>query len=132
MITNNTQNFNGKLIVELCTKWKIKHLNSSSYKPKINGVVKKANKNLKTIIQKMVVTYKDWNEMLLYALYAYHTTVRTSTSTIPYSLVYEMKAVMPLEMEIPSLKVLKDAGLDESKWTKLRFEQLNFIDEKRL
>jgi hypothetical protein len=43
-----------------------------------------------------------------------------------------MKAVMPLEMEIPSLKVLKDAGLDESKWTKLRFEQLNFIDEKRL
>jgi len=70
----------------------------------------------------MVVTYKDWNKMLLYALYAYHTTVRTSTSTIPYSLVYEMKAVMPLEIKIPSLRVLKDAGLDESKWAKLRFE----------
>lgn len=122
MITNNAQNFNRKLIVELCTKWRIKHLNSSSYRPKINGVVKEANKNLKKIIQKMVVTYKDWNKMLLYALYAYHTTVRTSTSTIPYSLVYEMKAVMPLEIKIPSLRVLKDAGLDESKWAKLRFE----------
>jgi hypothetical protein len=122
LITNNAQNFNRKLIVELCTKWRIKHLNSSSYRPKINGVVKEANKNLKKIIQKMVVTYKDWNKMLLYALYAYHTTVRTSTSTIPYSLVYEMKAVMPLEIKIPSLRVLKDAGLDESKWAKLRFE----------
>jgi hypothetical protein len=59
MITDNAQNFNGKLIAELCTKWKIKHLNSSPYRPKMNGVVKVANKNLKKIIQKMIVTYKD-------------------------------------------------------------------------
>jgi hypothetical protein len=43
-----------------------------------------------------------------------------------------MEVVMPLKIEILSLRVLKDAELDESKWTKLRFEQLNFIDEKRL
>ena len=35
-------------------------------------------------------------------------------------------------MEIPSLKVLKDAELDESEWARVRFEQLNFMDEKRL
>lgn len=50
MITDNTQNFNGKLIVELYTKWKIKHSNSSPYRPKINGDIKAANKNLKKII----------------------------------------------------------------------------------
>jgi hypothetical protein len=33
--TDNAQNFNGKMIVELCTKWKIKHSNSSSYRLKI-------------------------------------------------------------------------------------------------
>jgi hypothetical protein len=88
------------MIVELCTKWKIKHLNSSPYRPKMNGAVEAAYKNIKKIIQKMVVTYRDWHEMLPFALHAYHTTVRTSTGTIPYYLVYGMEVVMPLEVEI--------------------------------
>jgi len=57
--TDNAQNFNGKIIVELCTKWKIKHSHSLPYKPKMNGAVEAASKNIKKIIQKMVVTYKD-------------------------------------------------------------------------
>jgi hypothetical protein len=131
-VTDNAQNFNRKLIDELCIKWKIKHLNSSPYTPKMNGAVETANKNLKKIIQKMVVTYKDWHEMLSYALHAYRTIVRTSTNATPYSLVYGMEAVMPLEVEIPSLRILKDAELDESEWARLRFEQPNLIDERRL
>ena len=63
--------------MELCTKWKIKHSNSSPYRPKMNGAVEAANKNVKKIIQKMVVTYKDWHEMLSFALHAYRTAVRT-------------------------------------------------------
>jgi len=37
IVTNNAQNFDGKTIVELYTKWKIKHSNSSPYRPKMNG-----------------------------------------------------------------------------------------------
>ena len=74
---NNAQNFNGKMIMELCTKWKIKHSNSSPYRPEMNDAVEAANKNVKKIIQKMVVTYKDWHEMLSFALHAYRTAVRT-------------------------------------------------------
>ena len=70
----------------------------------MNEVVEAANKNLKKIIQKMV-TYKDWHEMLPYALHVYCTTIRTSTNATPYSLVYGMKAVVPLELEIPSLRI---------------------------
>jgi DNA-binding transcriptional regulator WhiA len=47
------------MIVELCTKYKIKHPNSSPYKLEMNSVVEAANKNIKKIMQKMVVTYKD-------------------------------------------------------------------------
>ncbi|XP_073264246.1 uncharacterized protein [Populus alba] len=59
VVTDNAQNFNGKMIAELCIKWKIKHSNSSPYRPKMNDVVKAANKNIKKIVQKMVITYKD-------------------------------------------------------------------------
>ena len=56
----------------------------------------------------MVVTYKDWHETLPFALHVYHTTIQTSTGATPYTLVYEMEAVTPLEVETPSLRVWVD------------------------
>jgi hypothetical protein len=80
----------------------------------------------------MVVTYKDGHEMLSFALHAYCIAVRTSTGATPYSLVYGMKVVMPLEVEIPSLRVLMDSELEEAEWAKVRYKQLNLISEKRV
>jgi hypothetical protein len=45
----------------------------------MNDVEETANQNIKKIMQKMVVTYKDWYEMLSFALHAYHTTIKMST-----------------------------------------------------
>ena len=39
---------------------------------------------------------------------------------------------MPLEVEIPSLRVLIESELEEAKWAEIRYEQLNMISEKRL
>jgi deoxyribose-phosphate aldolase len=99
----------GKMIIKLYAKWKIKRSNSLPYRPKMNGVVEAVNKNVKKIIQKMVVTYKDWHEMLPFALHAYRTVVRTSTGATLYTLVYGMEAVMPLKVENPSVRVLVDS-----------------------
>ena len=76
---------------------------SSHYRPQTNGAVEAANKNLKNIISKMVKNGKDWPEKLPYALWGYRTTERTSTNTTPFSLTYGMEAVLPIELEIPSL-----------------------------
>ena len=132
IIIDNAQNFNGKMIIELYARWKIKHSNSTSYRSKMNGAVEVANKNIKKIIQKMVVTYKDWHEMLPFALHAYHTAVQTSTGATSYTLVYGMEVVMPLEVEIPSLRVLIDSKLKEVEWAQVRYEQLKLINEKRI
>jgi len=98
----------------------------------MNGAVEAANKNIKKIVQKMVVTYKDWHEMLPYALYGYRTSMRTSTGATPFSLVYGMKVVLPIEVEIPSLSVLMEAELTEAEWCQNRYDQLNMIEEKRM
>jgi hypothetical protein len=60
--------------------------------------------------------------MLPYVLYSYYTTVRTSTGATLYFLVYGMKAMIPLKVEILSLWVLNDAELEESKYANLKFE----------
>jgi len=80
----------------------------------------------------MVVAYKDWHEMLSFALHTYCIAVRTSIGATPYTLVYGMEAVMPLEVEIPSLRVLIDFELEEVEWANVRYEQLNLISEKRI
>ncbi|KAA3460929.1 RNA-directed DNA polymerase (Reverse transcriptase), Ribonuclease H [Gossypium australe] len=72
------------------------------------------------------------HEKLPFALYAYRTSVRTSTGATPFSLVYGMEAVLPIEVEIPSLRVLSELKLDEAKWIQSRYDQLNLIEEKRL
>jgi len=63
--------------------------------------------------------------MLPFALHGYHTSVRTSTRETPYSLVYGMEAVLPVEVEIPSLRVLLDVKLDEAEWIRTRFNELS-------
>jgi len=52
--------------------------------------------------------YEDWHEMLLFSLHTYRTAVRTSIRATSYT-VYGMEAVMPLEVENPSLRVLVDS-----------------------
>ena len=132
IISDNGLNLNNDMVAEVCTRFKIKHHNSVPYRPKINGAVEAVNKNVKKIIAKATETYKDWHEKLPFALHAYRTGVRTSTGATPYSLVYGMEVVLPIEVEILSLRVLREVELEEAEWVQARHEQLNLIEEKRM
>ncbi len=46
--------------------------------------------------------------MLPFALHAYQT------------MFYGMEAIFPIEVEIPSLRILKETKLDETKWVQSR------------
>ena len=59
IISDNDLNLNNDMMTEVCTRFKIRHHNSVSYQPKMNGVVKTANKNVKKIIAKAIKTYRD-------------------------------------------------------------------------
>ena len=80
----------------------------------------------------MIVTYKDWHEMLPFSIYGYHTSAHTLTGATPFSLVYGMEVVLHVEVEIPSLRVLMETELEESEWVQERLDQLNLSEEKRL
>ena len=79
----------------------------------MNDVVEAANKNVMKIIAKATETYKDWHEKLPFALHAYRTRVRTSIGVTLDSLIYGMEAILPIEVEIPPLSVLKEVELEE-------------------
>ena len=120
------------MIKQLCQQFKIVHRNLFTYRPQMNGAVEIANKNIKKILVKMTNTYKDWHKFLPFALCAYRTFVHTSTGATPCSLVYDMEVILPIEVEIPSLKILSQTELSEAKWARSRYEQLNMINEKHM
>ncbi|XP_070010451.1 uncharacterized protein [Nicotiana sylvestris] len=98
----------------------------------MNGAVEAANKNIKKILRKTVENHKQWHEKLPFALQGYRTTVRTSTGATPYLLVYGTKAVIPTKVEIPSLKIIQEAELNDIEWIRSRYEQLALIYGKRM
>ena len=70
--------------------------------------------------------------MLLFALHGYQTLVRTSTGATLFSLVYGMEVVLLFEVEVPSLRILVESGLEESEWAQTHFDQLNLMEGNRL
>ena len=116
----------------LLQRYGVQHHRLSAYRPQTNGAVEAANKNIKRILRKMVETSRDWSEKLPFALWAYHTSFRTSTGATPYSLVYGMEAVLPIEIEMGSLRVTLEQQISETEWAQSRFDQLSLLDERRL
>ena len=100
----------------LVQEYGIQHHRSSAYRPQTNGAVEAANKIIKRILRKMVETSRDWSEKLPFALWAYRTSFRTLTGATPYSLVYGMEAVLPVEIEIGSLRVALEHQISEIEW----------------
>ena len=98
----------------------------------MNGAVEAVNKNIKRILRKMIDNYRHWHEKLPFALLGYRTTIRTSMGATPYLLVYGSEAVIPAEVEIPSLRIIQEAELSDAEWIQGRFEQLALIDGKRI
>ena len=72
----------------------------------MNGAVEAINKSIIKILVKMTIIYKDWHEYFPFALCAYRTSICTSTCVTPYSLVYGMEVVLPINVEILSLQIL--------------------------
>nr|XP_009792703.1 PREDICTED: uncharacterized protein LOC104239693 [Nicotiana sylvestris] len=107
IITDNTTNLNSDLMKAMCETFKIKHRKSTTYRPQMNRAIP-------------------------FALLGYCTTIRTSTGATPYLLVYVTGAIIPAEVEIPSLRIIQEAEFNDAKWVRSRYEQLALIDGKRM
>ena len=130
IISDNGSHFEGEVRTNM-ELYIIENHKSSPNRPQTHRDTKIANKNIKNILAKMVVTYKDWAQKLPFTLLGYKTSICASSVVTPYSLVYGSEAVLPIEVEIQSLRGLVETKALEEDWVKQRYEQLTLIDEKR-
>ncbi|TMW94252.1 hypothetical protein EJD97_010526, partial [Solanum chilense] len=98
-----------------------------------NGLAEAFNKTLCNLLKKVVSKSKrDCHERMEEALWAYSTTYRTPTQATRYSLAFGVDAVLPLERQIPSLRLAIQEGLTEEENARLRLAELEALDETRL
>ncbi|MCO5553797.1 hypothetical protein L7F22_007323 [Adiantum nelumboides] len=107
ILSDRGPGFRGDLVGELMKKLKIKRRHSTQYYPQCNGLVEKVNGMICKIITKQVVSKpKEWDKHLEAALWSYRTSFRTSLGYTPYHLVFGKEAILPIEVQLASLRVL--------------------------
>jgi len=105
----------------------------TAYNPTANGLAEAFNKTIIKLLKKFVSSSKrDWNEKLGECLWAYRITIRTPTGNTPSSLIYKCEAVIPLEIQMPSLRVTLATKMTKEDNDRLRLQELKVLDEKRL
>ena len=103
------------------------------YNAPANGLAEDFNKTICNLLSKVVEKSKrDWQERLGETLWVYRTSYKTATQSTPFTLVYGVEAVLPLELQIPSLRIAIQEGLTEDENHKLRLAELEALNEKRL
>jgi hypothetical protein len=107
IVTDHGSHFQNKMMSELMSNIGLRQEHSSPYYPQANGQVEAVNKSLKTILQRMINSTKsNWHLILYLALWAYRTFLKTAIGFSPFQLVYELEAVLSIEFQIPSLKLV--------------------------
>jgi hypothetical protein len=107
IITDHGSHFRNFMMSELTEKFGLLHENSTPYYPQANGQVEAINKFLITMLRRMIGIHKtSWHTMLFSALWDYQKSVKSATGFIPFLLVYGLEAILPIECEIPSLKLV--------------------------
>lgn len=75
VISYRGTHFCNKVVEALFRKYHITHCTSTTYHPQISGQEKVSNREIQSIVKKMVnMNRKDWNIRLDDALWAYQTT----------------------------------------------------------
>ena len=80
----------------------------------------------------MIETSGECSEKLPFALWAYRISFHTSIGATPYSLLYGMETVLPVEIEMGSLRIALKQQIPEADWAQARLDQLNLLDDRRL
>ena len=129
LISDNGLQFDSRAFREFCSNLGIKNRHSTPLYPQSNGQAEATNKVIVNSLKKMLDGAKGrWVEELPNVLWAYRTTPRRSTRETLFSFTYGVEAVVPVEINLCSARVMKFAPTQNGG---LLVESLDSLEEYR-
>ncbi|MCO5603228.1 hypothetical protein L7F22_057375 [Adiantum nelumboides] len=115
LLSDKDPGFRGELGDYLCEKLHVRRRFTTPYYPQCNGMNERFNGELIRMLTKMMQSnVKTWDLELPCALWTYRTAIKTGTGFSPFHLVFGKEVLLPIEVEIPALKMM------------LKFEEVNY------
>ena len=134
LISDNGTPFINKDMKGLTEAYHVKHGKSIPYYPQGNGRAEATNRVMLKILKKMKHEYGGkWSDYLADILWACRSSVKTTTGFSPFSLVYGTEAISPVELIIPTPRVVLEESQEENKDAnnETRLADLEGVEEER-
>jgi len=129
VVTDQGSHFTSGVVTKLLSKLSVKHRRVTPYYPQANDMVEKTNGILTRIIAKVILDKQcTWDDHVGEALWAYRTAYKTVTGYTPFQLVFGFEAVIPIELEIPSLRLAIQHGLGDTESLEARLISIERLD----
>ncbi|XP_072052062.1 uncharacterized protein [Arachis hypogaea] len=126
IVTDNGRQFTDNTFKEFLQNLKIKQHFSSVEHPQSNGLAEAANKVILQALKKKLGDAKGlWAELIPKVLWAYNTTIHSTTKETPFRLVYGSEAMISMEVSQGSMRNIAEDH------DKARQAELDLIEEIR-
>jgi hypothetical protein len=133
IISDRGSHFNNKYMENLLKNYHVQHRMSTAYHPQTNGQAEISNKEIKSILEKVVnPSRKDWSQRLGDALWAYRTAYKTPIGMTPFKLVYGKSCHLPVEIEHKAYWAIKNVNCEYPKDAGMRKLQIQELEEIRI
>ena len=95
LYTDRGTEFVNEVVEKLTEKFWVKHHRSTPYRSQANGLVERFNKFLCDSLAKLVNESAEWDIFVEPALWAYRTSINSSTQLSLFMIVYEIQSQFP-------------------------------------
>ena len=132
LVFDNASYFSPIKLTEFANEKGMKLHYFSTYYPQGNGLVESTNKNLITILKKIVIeNQRSWHVALPNALWADRVTPKNSLGVSPYTLVYGKEAILPPNILLPSSQLSQALRGSGSEVLQARINTLLKLEDSR-